>query len=385
MAKYVACVSHGVGITTLIRQRLMIEAAKYQDPKERMVSLISDEMAIKDRMCYSRTEDMFHGLENTSNENYIGKKPHLANKLLCFVIHGFCTKYTIPAAYYFSRSITGKRLYEITKNILQVVTGCGFNIIRLVGDNHKSNVALFRHFGNGSLKTSIPHPIVEGLKNIYNLQKDMIIKPVKFLTRKHIKPNTFEKMNVLRAIQIFSPVITNLLIYLQQNATSRCDFSNTGATINFMHIMYRFFKIHDASDRQQHIHQLDPDSAPYKQITDERLNWLKTDFPKYIQDLQHASKNCNMKALSNETAEALIFTSQSTFECINYLLHNGFYYVLTRRFSSDPIESLFSSIRLGGGSNDMTDARAAEYAIKKMLQTGIIIASDYGNVVLGVV
>jgi hypothetical protein len=33
----------------------------------------------------------------------------------------------------------------------------------------------------------------------------------------------------------------------------------------------------------------------------------------------------------------------------------------------------------------MTDARAAEYAIKKMLQTGIIIASDYGNVVLGVV
>jgi hypothetical protein len=47
MAKYVACVSHGVGITTLIRQRLMIEAAKYQDPKERMVSLISDEMAIR--------------------------------------------------------------------------------------------------------------------------------------------------------------------------------------------------------------------------------------------------------------------------------------------------------------------------------------------------
>jgi hypothetical protein len=93
---------YGVGITTLIRQRLMIEAAKYQDPKKRMVSLIFDEMAIKDRMCYSRTEDKFYGLKNTSNENYIGKKPHLANKLLCFVIHGFCTKYTIPAAYYFS-------------------------------------------------------------------------------------------------------------------------------------------------------------------------------------------------------------------------------------------------------------------------------------------
>jgi hypothetical protein len=54
----------------------------------------------------------------------------------------------------------------------------------------------------------------------------MIIKPVKFLTRKHIKPNTFEKKNVLRAILICSPVITNLLIYLQQNETRQYDFSN---------------------------------------------------------------------------------------------------------------------------------------------------------------
>jgi hypothetical protein len=137
MAKYVAGVSYRVGITTLIRQRLTIEAAKYQDPEERMVSLISDEMAIKDRMCYSRTEDRFYDLENTSKENYIGKKLHLANRLLCFVIHVFCTKYTIPVAYYFRRSITGKRLYEITRHILQVVTGSAFNITRLVGDYHK--------------------------------------------------------------------------------------------------------------------------------------------------------------------------------------------------------------------------------------------------------
>jgi hypothetical protein len=39
------------------------------------------------------------------------------------------------------------------------------------------------------------------LKKIYELQRTLIIKPVKFLTKKHIYPSNFEKMNV-RNIEI---------------------------------------------------------------------------------------------------------------------------------------------------------------------------------------
>jgi hypothetical protein len=35
---------------------------------------------------------------------------------------------------------------------------------RIVGDNHKNHVALFKHFGNGMLQNVIAHPYNPGLK-----------------------------------------------------------------------------------------------------------------------------------------------------------------------------------------------------------------------------
>ncbi|KAJ4446344.1 hypothetical protein ANN_13039 [Periplaneta americana] len=87
-----------------------------------------------------------------------------------------------------------------------------------------------------------------------------------------------------------------------------------------------------------------------------------------------------MKGLTNETVEALLFTVKSTVECVTFLLQNGFFYVLTRRFSGDPVEAVFSAVRMGGGSNDITDARTAACAIKRMLKSGIMISSKSANV-----
>jgi hypothetical protein len=45
---------------------------------------------------------------------------------------------------------------------------------------------------------------------------------------------------------------------------------------------------------------------------------------------------------------------------------------LTRSFSSDAIEWMFSGVRWQGSSPDATDARAAHYAIKRIIQSGLI-------------
>jgi hypothetical protein len=79
------------------------------------------------------------------------------------------------------------------------------------------------------------------------------------------------------------------------------------------------------------------------------------------------------RLLSKETAEALIFTARSTSLCIKYLIGDlDFFYVLTRSFSSDPVESLFANVRLRGGCNDLTDCRTAEYALRQILRSGLI-------------
>jgi hypothetical protein len=35
----------------------------------------------------------------------LAKKPHVANKMLCFVIHGLSTKFLIPVGYFFHASL----------------------------------------------------------------------------------------------------------------------------------------------------------------------------------------------------------------------------------------------------------------------------------------
>ena len=55
--------------------------------------------------------------------------------------------------------------------------------------------------------------------------------------------------------------------------------------------------------------------------------------------------------------------------------------MLTRSFSSDATEGMFSHARLKGGSNDATNERSAEYALRQILRCGIIKASSSANTV----
>lgn len=92
--------------------------------------------------------------------------------------------------------------------------------------------------------------------------------------------------------------------------------------------------------------------------------------------------SCNFSKkefLTKETYEAIVLTTMSTVQCIRYLLNSGFHFVLTRKFSSDQIEILFSSIRRLGGSNDQTNAVVVMQAIHKILATGIVSASLNAN------
>jgi hypothetical protein len=96
--------------------------------------------------------------------------------------------------------------------------------------------------------------------------------------------------------------------------------------------------------------------------------------------VQEASKAKKLKGLTKETYEATLFTAQSSHACVMYLLSSGFLFVLTRTFSSDPIEATFSTFRSMGGSDDAMDARAVHYAMKNVLTSGLITASNSANV-----
>lgn len=85
------------------------------------------------------------------------------------------------------------------------------------------------------------------------------MKPVRFLTRKHVYPSNIEKMSVRPAVQIFSPPVTAALQYMKDQAGHTCDieFAPVGPTVEFIKMMCKWIAVMDVSNTRQHIHKND--------------------------------------------------------------------------------------------------------------------------------
>ncbi|KAH7944034.1 hypothetical protein HPB52_014748 [Rhipicephalus sanguineus] len=218
--------------------------------------------------------------------------------------------------------------------------------------------------------------------NLYDLQeKQGAFKLVRCLTKKHLWPSNFEKMGVGRAVAIFSPQVTSVLRFLQQHGDhlGARGFEDCLPTVEFMEMVYKWFVLHNIQSTTLHWTSRDAMRMPFYGEDDERLVWLEKECLRYFESWKESS-SYKLEFLSNETYEALRVTTMSTILCTRHLLSTGFKFVLTARFSSDDVESLFSSIRQLNGSNDQTDAYAALSALQKVLVTGIIHSSPSSNV-----
>lgn len=117
---------------------------------------------------------------------------------------------------------------------------------------------------------------------------------------------------------------------------------------------------------------------PFSCCDDERLSWLENDFLQFLAAWKEAAPH-KRAFISMETYGALQITTRSTVESTRFLLRSGFLYVLTAKFSSDPVEALFSTLRQLNGCNDQTNARAALSSLQKVLSMGIIHSSASGS------
>ncbi|KAH6928312.1 hypothetical protein HPB50_014121 [Hyalomma asiaticum] len=170
-------------------------------------------------------------------------------------------------------------------------------------------------------------------------------------------------MNVLHAVQIFSPQVTAALCHLQEN---RCgdpalySFREVSPTVLFMKMMKQWFDVHDT------VYNGSDNKKPISDENDHRLLWLEKDFTCYVRNIQEASIASRKGEFTDETYQALLFTTKATVETTRFLLGRGMKYVLTRNFNSDPVEALFRRPMCGG--NDVLDARAVTIALDNIVK-----------------
>ncbi|KAH9384133.1 hypothetical protein HPB48_026126 [Haemaphysalis longicornis] len=177
-----------------------------------------------------------------------------------------------------------------------------------------------------------------------------------------------EKMSVRLTVQLFSAPVIAALKYLKEQAghTADTEFASAGPSIKFLEVMQKWFVIMDVS-KLSAIHSLQQRRrASFHRLDDARLIWLEVEFAAYIEDLENSSEPDHF--LSKETYHALTFATKSNVDCVRHLLSvKSFGFDLTRKMSSDPIESMFgfSTPKFGVAATTHWTSRVQSAASKR--------------------
>ncbi len=112
--------------------------------------------------------------------------------------------------------------------------------------------------------------------------------------------------------------------------------------------------VHLRMRRMLHMQKRKPFLQPYTSIDDERFTFLKDEFLEYFAEWKKAADqrkgdftaaDREKMFLSKATYEGLQATAHALIKCIQFLLQNGFKYVLANKFSPDPLEDHFGRHR----------------------------------------
>lgn len=126
------------GINNIIFDNLK-ERAKKLVRRDKICSLIFDEMSLKASLTYMSKYGIITGFENFGGETTSGR---FADRVLMFMLRGIQSKWIQPIAFYFCESpVKTPQLVHCIKEVLQALFETGLKVQVTVCDHVKTNVA----------------------------------------------------------------------------------------------------------------------------------------------------------------------------------------------------------------------------------------------------
>ncbi|KAJ4435114.1 hypothetical protein ANN_23689 [Periplaneta americana] len=339
------------GVTPLIKERLVLEA-KNLTVVERFSSLIVDEAAINPKIIYDRKLDTFFGYKETTeaqrNEDEILdilKKEVMANRVLCFVLRGLSTSYRKTAALARTdmdmSSSDSEEAPSVRGNISHVPVVC--NDERIDGNKQSDDLIEETVVQLARMKRKAPEEILEKQEKIsHYTRRDSEKKflpsyyTLKKLCEEYQGQPKINRVGRPKYEEIFHPQ-NNAIKIPNKDIRAKCG---------------KFQMQLAVAPEDQKLIIKDP-------LRIHQEDGIKTYLSKA------ADKEKSRKESQNK--ETVVFNLQ---QCL----------LRVKAFSSDPVESLFSTLRRMSGSNDMLDARAVNFSLQKILKTGILCMSNFSSV-----
>ena len=206
------------------------------------------------------------------------------------------------------------------------------------------------------------HLLFRHIANLYYSDQEFGLHALAKLTLDHIVLLSYSKMKVKLATQVLS---RSVAIALRE--TDNEEFCGTAM---FCQMVNDFFDCTNVRSTTEYNRKKNMMIKPYSSCDDERLTWLKEVFLKYLQDWrestlhrpgQFSADERGKMFLSLQTYEGVQISVYAHVEAIQFLLKEGFQYVLTERFMQDILEDYFGHQRAKGGRSDNPTAHEFGY------------------------
>lgn len=383
--------SPGIDLNLISNLKTVFEKMNEND---KACVLLFDEIKIRTEIDYNKCIDEIIGLVD-----YGDRKELKAGSYICtFMVRGIFSNWKYPLSFVITENpISSNDLEDIIKRNLSVAKDLGLKICATSCDQGSSNRRVYSHF---NVSTSYPYFMYENqkiyalydvphlIKSLRNnlLNYDLItpdgivswkvIKELYFhdnnkktklcpkLTKQHIWPNTFERMTVKLATQVFSRTVVAAIATLQElNAFKTVNAEVVESTKLFIQKIDKLFDILNSHS----LYAKNPHGNALQKGCENSI--FLTDMVEYLKKTKVISNVPNY-CLSGmiQTISAVLLMTQS-------LLTQEKFFLITTRLNTDSLENLFGQIRSRCSTKNNISANEFSQYLSKIISSNMINTS----------
>lgn len=212
------------------------------------------------------------------------------------------------------------------------------------------------------LKTSDGNASFQVIRELYEMEANATTKMCPKLTRQHIFPNSFEKMRVKFATQIFSKTVAAAIRTVVE--TTKFTKSSNELALSTATFLEKIDKIFDCLNSGT----LYGDNC-YRsalQLNNEAHKYIQA-FLKYLEELEFADKKKKVFFLDG---------MKLTLNSVLFLVDENIFFIMTKSCNQDKLENTFAILRQKGGNNNNPSVAELNGILAKLIVAKIVQSSS---------
>lgn len=370
------------GFNPSILDALKIKAQN-MDAKEKVSTLLYDEMSMKEALNYDVKNDCIDGLEDYVDGQ---KTQYIANHAGVFMVTSMTAKWKQPFGYFLtSGPMDGKKMRTLLLDAIQRIKLTGLKVLLFICDQGSNNRSMLRQMGvtadqpyfldRDGEKVFVlydPPHLVKNTRNnfkshgfilpgnkkimwkyvqdLYQYDKDRKIRMVPKLSEKHINLPPFKAMSVKLATQVLSnSVAAGIYTLIDLGKWPDAEIDDAMATADFIYNMNGLFDVFNSRSLKDSakLKQGITSTSTHFQYLEECMTWLPQ--LKLLDQPKKQQLPCILGWQHNIKSLKMLWDELRTNHDVSFLL--------TNRISQDKLENSFSQIRYRGGHRDNPDSQ----------------------------